>query len=206
MFFLEKLLSQQELLSLCKLNELQTRQLASLKKQTRKFFVSEKKDQVTIQTKLVGFIQAVAPSSIMRYVMLDPAIHLFCKQFIPDEYWNKFLALKKVNGYYFQARSDLDALTHVLGFLCFRESKDHDNNPESREKWHRLAMHYGFLRAHLKQTFKDESTLFNSAKNWSSWEEAIPLIKSTLSRSIMIAWLDWTPGFILLAYTYKFLG
>ncbi len=170
------------------------------------FFSDDCTDKEKIKKSIIANIQKVEPEKIICLALLDPKLNQFCKKFVPDDYWNTYLQYNTVNTYTMQQRKDLDAFPHVAAYVCFLKSKNHVNTQEARAGWHQLALEYGSWRAHMKQTFQDESTLFHSAKDWCSWTEAMPLIKQTIERSLKIALQDWTPGFILLAYTYQFIG
>ncbi len=199
------MLSPDELTELCDLSENEAKRLDTLKNMTKKYLTSPNK-QPELKFKILEDIQNLVFYSIIRFALLDKNIESMCHDAELNHHWNDYFQKHSFKKYCMKPRNDLPLFSQTQTLFCFLESINDHYHPSTNENWHQLAIAHDSWHACLIENTKDETALFYPEEPYKSWNQAAPLIQSMLNRSFKMALTHWTPGFLMLANTYKQIG
>ena len=113
--------SHKELDSLCTLNEDQIEHIKYLQLRIHEFYsiIADSAENIErkayLKDQTMEFIPKLPFSSLVRFILLDPSIRLFCKTIVPKDYWKKYFEHNTIYNFHLHPRDDLDAFGSLFG-------------------------------------------------------------------------------------------
>ncbi len=200
------MLKPEEIRTLCALTPHQDELFGQVKALVQKYNRTEAEEKEATKQELFKLVQRHTYASIIRFTLFDEEIKHFCRDPDLTEHWHGYFKFElcvgkdKEKPYQMKPQDDLIPLFQAASLLCLVESC-RDNKLENRPKWQQLAINYGSWLAAMSKMIEDEATLFDT--KWDDFTEAVSLMSRMTTNGKMIAFSNWTPGFLLLAHTYQ---